>query len=139
MRPRFTIPAACGALLVMCAGLHAQNPVAGAVRFMTAHAARDLMDAAEEMPADKYGYKPTQLRTSYDALAVYVSKDNPIEKLTLAQVDAVFSKTRRRGYKQNVTTWGQLGLTGLVAVLVFLVILAVGFLYAWQRGALEWD
>jgi phosphate transport system substrate-binding protein len=60
----------------------------------------------------KYGYKPTQLRTSYDALAVYVNKDNPIEKLTLAQVDAAFSKTRRRGYKQNVTTWGQLGLTG---------------------------
>ena len=60
----------------------------------------------------KYGYKPTQLRTSYDALAVYVNKDNPIEKLTLAQVDAVFSKTRRRGFKGNVTTWGQLGLTG---------------------------
>ena len=60
----------------------------------------------------KYGYKPTQLRTSYDALAVYVNKDNPIEKLTLAQVDAVFSKSRKRGYKQNVTTWGQLGLTG---------------------------
>jgi len=60
----------------------------------------------------KYGYKPTQLRTSYDALAVYVNKDNPIEKLTLAQVDAAFSKSRRRSYKQNVTTWGQLGLTG---------------------------
>jgi len=60
----------------------------------------------------KYGYKPTQLRTSYDALAVYVNKDNPLEQLTLAQVDAAFSKTRRRGYKQNVTTWGQLGLTG---------------------------
>jgi phosphate transport system substrate-binding protein len=60
----------------------------------------------------KYGYKPTQLRTSYDALAVYVNKDNPIEKLTLAQVDAAFSKTRRRGHKQNVTTWGQFGLAG---------------------------
>ena len=60
----------------------------------------------------KYGYKPTQLRTSYDALAVYVNKDNPIEKLTLAQVDAVFSKSRRRGHKENVTNWGQLGLTG---------------------------
>ena len=60
----------------------------------------------------KYGYKPTQLRTSFDALAVYVNKDNPVEKLTLAQVDAVFSKTRRKGFKQNVTTWGQLGLTG---------------------------
>jgi NADH-quinone oxidoreductase subunit A len=33
----------------------------------------------------------------------------------------------------------QLGVPGLVAVLAFLVILAVGFLYAWQRGALEWD
>ena len=60
----------------------------------------------------KYGFKPLQFRTSYDALAVYVSKDNPLEKLTLAQVDAVFSKTRRRGYKSNITTWGQLGLTG---------------------------
>jgi phosphate transport system substrate-binding protein len=59
----------------------------------------------------KYGYKPTQVRTSYDALAVYVNKDNPIEKLTLAQVDAAFSKTRRRGGKA-VTTWGDLGLTG---------------------------
>jgi len=60
----------------------------------------------------KYGYKPTQLRTSYDALAVYVNKDNPLEKLTMAQVDAIFSKSRRRGFKQNITTWGQLGLTG---------------------------
>jgi phosphate transport system substrate-binding protein len=59
----------------------------------------------------KYGYKPTQIRTSYDALAVYVSKDNPLDKLTLAQVDAVFSKTRRRGGK-GAATWGALGLTG---------------------------
>jgi phosphate transport system substrate-binding protein len=59
----------------------------------------------------KYGYKPTQLRTSYDALAVYVNKDNPLEKLTLAQVDAAFSKTRRRGGK-NAANWGDLGLTG---------------------------
>jgi phosphate transport system substrate-binding protein len=59
----------------------------------------------------KYGYKPTQIRTSYDALAVYVNKDNPIDKLSLAQVDAAFSKSRRRGGK-NVATWGDLGLTG---------------------------
>jgi phosphate transport system substrate-binding protein len=60
----------------------------------------------------RYGYKPTQLRTSYDALAVYVNKDNPLEKLTLAQVEAVFGKSRKRGYKEDVKTWGQLGLTG---------------------------
>ncbi len=60
----------------------------------------------------KYGYKPTPIRTSVDALAVFVNKDNPIKCLTIAQVDAVFSKSRRQGYKEDVTTWGQLGLTG---------------------------
>ena len=60
----------------------------------------------------RYGYKPTELKTSYDALAVYVNKDNPIEKLTLAQVEAIFGKSRKRGYKEDLRTWGQLGLTG---------------------------
>jgi phosphate transport system substrate-binding protein len=60
----------------------------------------------------KHGYKPTELRTSYDALSVYVHKDNPIKQLSLAQVEAIFGKTRRRGVKDNITTWGQLGLTG---------------------------
>src|SRR6267143_1352830 len=60
----------------------------------------------------KYGYKPTQIRTAVDALAVFVNKDNPIKCLTIAQVDAIFSKSRRQGYKDDITTWGQLGLTG---------------------------
>jgi|SRR5579875_1872306 NADH-quinone oxidoreductase subunit A len=32
-----------------------------------------------------------------------------------------------------------LGLFGLVEVLVFVAILIVGLVYAWQRGALDWD
>ena len=60
----------------------------------------------------KYGYKPTPIRTSVDALAVFVNKDNPIKCLTMAQVDAIFSKSRRYGYKEDIKTWGQLGLTG---------------------------
>jgi phosphate transport system substrate-binding protein len=60
----------------------------------------------------KYGYKPTPIRTSVDALALFVNKDNPIKCLTMAQVDAVFSKSRRYGYKEDIKTWGQLGLTG---------------------------
>src|SRR6266705_6339961 len=43
----------------------------------------------------KYGYKPTQLRTALDSLAVFVHKDNPIKGLTLMQVDSIFSKTQR--------------------------------------------
>ena len=60
----------------------------------------------------KYGYKPTAIRSSVDALAVFVNKDNPIKCMTMSQVDAVFSKSRRAGYKEDVKTWGQLGLTG---------------------------
>lgn len=59
----------------------------------------------------KYGYKPSVVRVAVDGLAVYVSKDNPLEKLTLKQVDSVFSKTRKRGGK-DAKTWGDLGLTG---------------------------
>jgi len=60
----------------------------------------------------RYGYKPAALRTSIDMLAVYVHKDNPIQSLTLQQIDAIFSKTRKGGAEEDVTTWGQLGLTG---------------------------
>jgi phosphate transport system substrate-binding protein len=60
----------------------------------------------------KFGYKPTPIRTAVDALAVFVNKDNPIKCLTMDQVDAIFSKSRRAGYKEDIRTWGQLGLTG---------------------------
>lgn len=60
----------------------------------------------------QFGYKPTQLRTSIDMLAVYVHKDNPIKGLTLQQVDAIFSKTLKGGYGKQIVTWGDLGLTG---------------------------
>jgi len=45
-------------------------------------------------------------------LAIYVNAENPLSRATLTQLDAVFSKTRRRGYSVDITTWGQLGLTG---------------------------
>src|SRR3989442_8872861 len=60
----------------------------------------------------KYGYKPAPIRTSADALAVFFNKDNPITCLSIAQVDAIFSKSRRQGAKDDIKTWGQLGLTG---------------------------
>ena len=58
----------------------------------------------------KFGYKPLQIRVAIDALAVYVNKDNPLERLTLPQVDAIFSSTRKCGHPASVETWGALGL-----------------------------
>jgi phosphate transport system substrate-binding protein len=73
---------------------------------------REMKGSEIDQFEKKYGYKPTALRTSVDALAVFVNKDNPIKCLSLGQVDAMFSKSRRRGVKDDVTTWGQVGLTG---------------------------
>lgn len=59
----------------------------------------------------RYGYKPTEIRVAIDALAVFVHKDNPIQGLTLQQVDSIFSSTRKLG-GPDIATWGQLGLPG---------------------------
>jgi len=60
----------------------------------------------------KFGYKPTAFPVAVDALAVYVNKDNPIKGLSLQEVDAIFSKTRRRGHPVDIDTWGKAGLGG---------------------------
>jgi phosphate transport system substrate-binding protein len=60
---------------------------------------------------NKHGYKPTEIGVAIDSLAVYVHKDNPIVGMTISQVDAIFSATRKCGYDQDITNWGQLGLS----------------------------
>ncbi|WP_194757126.1 PstS family phosphate ABC transporter substrate-binding protein [Aliidiomarina indica] len=60
----------------------------------------------------RHGYAPYAMPVAIDMLAVYVNNDNPIECLSLQQVDAIFSATRRGGYPNDITRWGQVGLTG---------------------------
>ncbi|MFQ5457984.1 MAG: PstS family phosphate ABC transporter substrate-binding protein [Myxococcota bacterium] len=60
----------------------------------------------------KFGYKPTPVRVALDGLAVYVNKDNPVQHLTLPQVDAIFSKTRQGGRVKAITAWGDAGAKG---------------------------
>jgi phosphate transport system substrate-binding protein len=60
----------------------------------------------------KYGYHPASFPVALDALAVYVNKDNPIECLTIEQLDQIFSKTHLYSGGKNATTWGDAGLTG---------------------------
>ena len=51
----------------------------------------------------KYGYKPTAVRVAIDALAVFVHKDNPIQGLSIQQVDAAFSANRKCGGAKTIT------------------------------------
>lgn len=73
---------------------------------------RKMKDGEEAAFESKYGYKPTPVAVAIDALAVFANKDNPIKGLSIPEVDAIFSATRKCGHSEDITTWGQLGLTG---------------------------
>ncbi len=58
-----------------------------------------------------FGYRPTPVKVAIDALAVYVNQDNPVERLSVREVDGIFSKGQACGGR-NIATWGQAGLAG---------------------------
>jgi phosphate transport system substrate-binding protein len=73
---------------------------------------RLMKDKEVESFEKKFGYKPTPIAVAIDALAIFVHKDNPIEGLTIPQIDAIFSSTRTCGAPADISAWGELGLTG---------------------------
>jgi phosphate transport system substrate-binding protein len=73
---------------------------------------RKMKDKESQAFESKFGYKPTAIGVALDSLAVFINKDNPISGLSLQQVDAIFSKNRKGGEARDITTWGELGLTG---------------------------
>ncbi|AUD79514.1 phosphate-binding protein [Kangiella profundi] len=73
---------------------------------------RLMKDKELEAFEKKHGYKPTAIAVAIDALAVYVHKDNPIEGMTIAQVDGIFSSTRKCG-GEDISNWADLGLADL--------------------------
>jgi phosphate transport system substrate-binding protein len=73
---------------------------------------RPMTGAESDAFEKKFGYKVSNFRVAVDALAVYVNKDNPIECLTMEQVDRIFSSTRKGSGGKSIDTWGNVGLTG---------------------------
>ncbi len=73
---------------------------------------RKMKDKELESFEKRHGYKPTAIPVAIDALAVFVHKDNPIKGMSIADVDAVFSNTRKCGAAQEVSTWADLGVAG---------------------------
>ena len=71
---------------------------------------RPLTEEERKDFRSRYGFEVTEVPIAIGAIAIYVNYQNPIRSLSLEQVDAIFSKTRKRGIQVNVNTWGQLGL-----------------------------
>ena len=80
-----------------------------------------LVEQDDTLFETTYGYEPFRvkmclaafvLKSHVSAIGVYVSPSNPLDQISLAKLDAIYSDARRRGHPADITTWGQLGLGG---------------------------
>jgi phosphate transport system substrate-binding protein len=84
------------------------HQVSGSVALLAA--SRPLTEDERKDFRSRYGYDVTEIPIAMDAIAIYVNRQNPIEGLTMEQVDAIFGSDRKRGLREAIDTWGQLGL-----------------------------
>ena len=70
-----TLLAACTLPLAVVAAAQAQNPVMNGVRAIAQRQTKNIVEAAEEMPADKYGYKPTPGQMTFGDVVAHLIKE----------------------------------------------------------------
>jgi phosphate transport system substrate-binding protein len=84
---------------------------------------RDILPTEVDGYQQVMGYKPFEVsvmtggldaRNRDFALAIFVHKENPLARMTLAQLHAIFGADDRRGAAKgaNIHTWGELGVSG---------------------------
>ena len=93
--------------------------VDGLAKFLAGEA--DLVPMSRPLPAAdiarfkaKFGYEPAQIVVAQDAVGVYVNKDNPLTGLTIAQLEAIYSR-QPTGGGAAPEFWSDLGIVGQLA------------------------
>lgn len=81
---------------------------------------REMLPAEQKAFVEKFGYEPFRVKVATGSVGslgktatsiMMVDKANPIKGLSLAQLDAIYSTTRKRGHA-DIKTWGDVGLAG---------------------------
>jgi len=62
------------------------------------------MEAEEIEAAEAGGHAPIEIVTGYDALAIYVHRDNPLDRISLEELAEIY------GERGRITRWSQLGI-----------------------------
>ena len=75
---------------------------------------RQMKEGEVKEFTSRYGFEPTQIKTAVSGVAVYVSDTNPLEEISLEELDAIYSKDRKREAAQ-ITDWASLGVEGALA------------------------
>jgi phosphate transport system substrate-binding protein len=68
-----------------------------------ANASRKIKPLEKEITKENTGKEPKEIIVGYDAMAIYVHKDNPLDKISLEQLAQIF------GENGTITKWSQLG------------------------------
>ncbi|EPC00755.1 hypothetical protein L861_13265 [Litchfieldella anticariensis FP35 = DSM 16096] len=99
-------------------GVHLQLQASGSATAPPALAAgttrlgpmsRRMSESERRNFVNRQGYAPTRIPVALDALAIFVHRHNPLEALSLTQVDAIFSDTRLCGAEAAIESWETLG------------------------------
>lgn len=70
-----------------------------------ANASRNIKSEERELAKKNTGKDPVEFIVGYDALAIYIHKDNPLERITLEQLAQMYAEGG------TITKWSQLGIT----------------------------
>ncbi len=73
---------------------------------------RNINEAEVKAFHAQFGFVPTILTPVLEPQGIFVHKDNPIESLSLSQLDAIFSTSLKRGEAKTARTWGDVGVEG---------------------------
>jgi len=93
-------------------GSNTAPPALAAGEVQVGHMSREMN--AEELAAfqSHRGHPATRLVVAMDALGIYVHRSNPVRRIALGQMDAIYSTTRHSGWDRPVAHWGDLGAGG---------------------------
>ena len=71
---------------------------------------RTMLTVEQDRFRRRFGYEAYAVPVALDMLAIYVHQDNPLQQISMAQLEAIFSQNRRCALHPAISQWGELGL-----------------------------
>lgn len=69
---------------------------------------RPLKPSERQSFINKFGYEPLMITVAIDAIGVFVKDTNPLQSLTISQLDGLFSATRYCAARRSLKDWAEL-------------------------------
>src|SRR2546425_238466 len=115
---------------LVSAAQDAHNPVSDALRSMEQRRGKNLIEAAEDMPAEKYGFKPTSAQMSFGDVVVHLAEGNDYLCSTItgvaapqrSKVAATDAKDKLVARLAALTTWSGLAWRGSFSATPMLIV-----------------